>query len=214
MKEKNIPETPNPGFARYKTDRRSLIGATVGVAGLLALGAAAKSSGEPAFLRPPGSREEDEFLARCLRCDRCRSVCHTNVIAIASWSDGLKTLRTPVLNFRLGHCDFCHKCADVCPTGAIEDFDPDTFKIGVAELTKTCIALRTGACTVCKEKCPEEAITLDERNRPVIDPELCNGCGLCVTMCPANVLQSYKSSVDRGIVVKHLPRGESEGNAS
>ena len=174
----------------------------VGATALLALGAGvrgAKGSGE--LIRPPGSVGEDEFLARCIRCDRCRSVCHLNVISVAGFSDGLIHVRTPFLDFHLGHCDFCQDCARVCPTHAIEMFDPKTVKVGVAELTERCIALRTGACRLCYDECEYKAITLDARNRPVIHADKCNGCGLCVKVCPANVLQSFKDGSQRGVVI-------------
>ena len=173
--------------------RRQVVAGVVGAAAWLALGAGvrgAKGSGE--LIRPPGSVGEDEFLARCIRCDRCRSVCHLNVISVAGFPDGLIHVRTPFLDFHLGHCDFCQDCARVCPTHAIEMFDPKTVKVGVAELTERCIALRTGACRLCYDECEYKAITLDARNRPVIHADKCNGCGLCVKVCPANVLQSFK----------------------
>lgn len=182
--------------------RRQVVAGAVGAAALLALGAGvrgAKGSGE--LIRPPGSVGEDEFLARCIRCDRCRSVCHLNVISVAGFSDGLIHVRTPFLDFHLGHCDFCQDCARVCPTHAIEMFDPKTVKVGVAELTERCIALRTGACRLCYDECEYKAITLDARNRPVIHVDKCNGCGLCVKVCPANVLQSFKDGSQRGVVI-------------
>ena len=180
--------------------RRQVVAGAVGATALLALGAGvrgAKGSGE--LIRPPGSVGEDEFLARCIRCDRCRSVCHLNVISVAGFSDGL--IHTPFLDFHLGHCDFCQDCARVCPTHAIEMFDPKTVKVGVAELTERCIALRTGACRLCYDECEYKAITLDARNRPVIHADKCNGCGLCVKVCPANVLQSFKDGSQRGVVI-------------
>lgn len=136
--------------------------------------------------------------ALCLRCDRCRSVCHTGVIGVGGFAEGLLVMRTPVMNFHGGFCDFCRKCAEVCPTGAIRDFDPETEKIGLAHVTETCIALRTAACTACEEACPYDAITLDAQNRPVVDPGLCNGCGKCEQICPANVYQAYRGGRLRG----------------
>ena len=37
-----------------------------------------------------------------------------------------------------------------------------------------------------------------------IDEAKCNGCGLCVLVCPANVLRSYQGGLERGIVVRPL----------
>lgn len=41
---------------------------------------------------------------------------------------------------------------------------------------------------------PYDAITLDAQNRPVVDPGLCNGCGKCEQICPANVYQAYREA--------------------
>lgn len=193
--------------SRHFLGRRSVIAGSIGVAGLFALGAVA-SGREATLIRPPGSVDETEFLARCLRCDRCRSVCPTGVIGVGSLTDGLAVMRTPVMNFHLGYCDFCRKCAEVCPTGAILDFDSETAKVGLAEVTESCIALRTAACTKCHEACPYDAITLDGANRPVVDRAKCNGCGKCEEVCPANVYQAYKGGAVRGIVVRLLKKEE------
>ena len=85
-----------------KFDRRGLLAGSAGAAGLLLLGAWGSTEGEPHLVRPPGSVPAENFLARCLRCDRCRSVCHTNVISSGKLSDGILSLRTPVMDFRLG----------------------------------------------------------------------------------------------------------------
>lgn len=188
--------------------RRQVVAGAVGAAALFALGAGVRSSkASDDLVRPPGSVSKDAFLARCIHCDRCRSICHLDVIAVAGFSEGFVNVRTPYMNFSLGHCDFCQDCARVCPTHAIEEFDPDTVKVGLAELTDRCIALRTGACRECYEKCEYKAITLDARNRPVIHPDKCNGCGVCVHVCPANVLQSFKDASVRGIVIRPIQKG-------
>lgn len=184
----------------FGMQRRDLCVAAGGILGLLALGAAGRSGGTSApAIRPPGGQDESEFIARCIRCDRCRSVCHTSVIGVGTIAGGLTQMRTPVMNYVRGDCDFCHKCVNVCPTQALHDFDPKTAKIGTAELTDICIALRTGGCTKCYELCPYDAISLSETNAPIIDANRCNGCGTCVNVCPANVFQSFKGETVRGI---------------
>jgi Na+-translocating ferredoxin:NAD+ oxidoreductase subunit B len=40
----------------------------------------------------------------------------------------------------------------------------------------------------CQVACPFDAITMKD-NQPVIDPEACTGCGVCVKNCPKQVLQ-------------------------
>lgn len=188
--------------------RRQMVAGGIGTATLFALGIGVKQlKASESLIRPPGSVDEANFLARCIRCDRCRSVCHLDVIAIAGFSDGLINIRTPYLNYHLGYCDFCGDCVRVCPTHAIEPFDSSEVKVGVAELTDRCIALRTGACRLCFDECEYEAITLDSRNRPVIHSDKCNGCGLCVKICPANVLQSFRDGTDRGIVIVPIQKG-------
>ena len=41
-------------------------------------------------------------------------------------------------------------------------------------------------CNPCEASCPHHAITIGEpiTNLPVVDPDKCVGCGLCVAMCP------------------------------
>ena len=125
--------------------RRDLIAGAAGAVGLVVFGGFICHStvSEASLVRPPGSRPEAEFLARCIRCDRCRSVCHTNAVGIAQFETGFLAMRTPVMTFHLGHCDFCKKCAEVCPTGSIEDFAPETVRIGIAVVMESCFALGT-----------------------------------------------------------------------
>ncbi|NLG85832.1 MAG: RnfABCDGE type electron transport complex subunit B, partial [Firmicutes bacterium] len=40
----------------------------------------------------------------------------------------------------------------------------------------------------CARACPFGAITMGEDNLPVIDPDVCTGCGVCVQTCPQSVL--------------------------
>lgn len=97
--------------------RRDLIAGAAGAVGLVVFGGFIGHStvSEASLVRPPGSRPEAEFLTRCIRCDRCRSVCHTNAVGIAHFETGFLAMRTPVMTFHLGHCDFAKNAQKSVP---------------------------------------------------------------------------------------------------
>jgi len=120
-------------------------------------------------IRPPGSVEEQEFLARCIKCDQCSRVCPTNVLQPALFEPGVEGLWTPILNFRMGACQHqCTACGHVCPTGAIQRITGEE-KLGLGAFeTVGPIQLGTAhfdvgrclpwskniPCVVCEEVCP------------------------------------------------------------
>ena len=190
-------------------------GAAAGVVllgGAAKLGAAMEPEGKQGFIRPPGALPEADFLSKCTRCGRCLSVCHTGAVENAGLSQGFINWRTPVMMFSKADCDFCRRCAEVCPTGALTLWLVGTVQIGVAELTQSCIALRTGGCTKCWEECPYDAIYLNAKRAPVIDAERCCGCGVCEKVCPALVLQSMREGAERGIVVRPIQSQKNKKN--
>lgn len=191
--------------------RRAFVGlcATCAVAlgGGAALAAAADGKER---LRPPGGQDLEALMTSCIRCDRCRSACPRNVIGIAPVEDGLAAARLPFISFTDDGCDFCNRCIEVCPTGALTGFDPATDKIGVARVQADRCLAYNGGCTLCLEKCPYGALTLDLAGRPVVDEGLCNGCGMCEAVCPALVYRSFAGGTRRGIVIEALPEGGSK----
>lgn len=118
--------------------------------------------------------------------------------------DGLLNARTPILDFHRGMCDFCGRCAAVCPTSTIGTMDPAVNRIGVAVVDEErCIAWSGGsACLVCVDVCPTGAITEDASGRPVVNAALCNGCGACEYACPSNRYRAFTGGRTRGINVQ------------
>lgn len=195
-----MPDSENTEFPRL--NRRDVVAGAAGAALILTLGAAAKAASSGEFIRPPGANNEARFRSLCLGCDKCRSICHTGAIVPADFAAGFLNLRTPIMNFSNADCDYCKRCIEICPTGALEMFQGKTTVIGIAEVTETCIALRTGGCTKCYEVCPYDAITLDEKKCPIVDKKACVGCGRCEKDCPALILQSLRTGSERGIIVR------------
>jgi ferredoxin len=159
----------------------------------------------PARLRPPGVVEDVASaggdMPGCVRCGACLQACPTSGLQPALSQAGLEGLWTPVLTPRLGYCDYsCNACGQVCPVGAIPALSLEEKRqqvIGKAYVVHDrCLAWADGIpCIVCEEMCPlpQKAITWDEGvsipggelvQRPVVNRELCIGCGICEYKCP------------------------------
>ncbi len=197
-----------PRATRLDLGRRAVLAAGLGgLAGGALLHThpqSGKRTFSPELIRPPGSVEEEEFLARCIRCGSCMKVCPTNGLHPAFLEGGLAGLWTPVFQMKLGYCEYeCTLCTQVCPTDAIRQLtvkEKQKTSIGLAFIDKNrCLPFAFGrSCIVCQEHCPTptKAIWFEEvevKNQkgersivkqPHVDPELCIGCGICENKCP------------------------------
>ena len=202
--EESMSEDEKPRDGSPAVSRRAFALGAAGVAGLCAVGGVGVAlAGDGSLLRPPGGQDEAAFIARCLKCDKCRSICPENCLTVCVLENGLVNYRTPRIDFRKGYCTFCNECIEVCPTQALVPFDPSTEKIGVAVVdVNECIAYQGSGCHICVDACEYEAIELNDSGKPVVHAELCNGCGKCELVCPSATYRAYTGSHARGINVE------------
>jgi formate hydrogenlyase subunit 6/NADH:ubiquinone oxidoreductase subunit I len=123
--------------------------------------------------------------------------CPTNALQPCTLDDGLSRLSTPKVAPRIGGCEEkCYLCGHVCPTNAIRKltYEEKRFaKIGTAVIDRhRCLAWeQKKECLVCDEVCPYNAIvprtvetTKGAFKVPVVDEDICIGCGMCEQQCP------------------------------
>ncbi|MDD5284399.1 MAG: 4Fe-4S binding protein [Desulfuromonadaceae bacterium] len=181
------------------------------------------------LLRPPGVRDEDNFLKKCVRCGECMKVCLKNALYPSAWQAGVEGIYTPLLIPRLGYCEFnCTLCGQVCPTGAIPNlpvFKKRREVIGKAVFDKNhCLPFAKRIdCIVCEEHCPipDKAIRSRELKltgfdgvvrtvkEPYVMEEICNGCGICEFVCPVET----KAGIEVFAVKNRAPIAEPAATA-
>ncbi|EES89807.1 ferredoxin-type protein NapG [Helicobacter canadensis] len=164
-----------------------------------------ESRANPLILRPPGALEEKEFLKHCIKCGLCVEACPFDTLKLASAGSG-KPIGTPYFIPREIPCEMCPDipCVAICPTKALEPklvqsdgiWEINKARMGVAIVDKEhCVAYWGIQCDACYRACPlmGEAIKLElKRNErtgkhsyllPVVESEVCTGCGKCEKAC-------------------------------
>ena len=133
---------------------------------------------------PPGAADKASFMRKCTGCLLCVKVCPQKIIVPDK--NGTGTVR---LDLAGSSCRYnCHRCGNICPTGAIRPL-PIAIKQSVAIakakfIPTVCIVYQEGEkCGKCAKACPTGAITL-RRGAPRFNAKLCIGCGACRTACP------------------------------
>lgn len=158
-------------------------------------------------IRPPAALEENEFINRCVRCGNCMKVCPTNGLQPVSFQSGIEGVWTPQLVPEIGYCEYnCTLCGKTCPTGAIRSLSlaqKHATNLGLAVVDRSLCIAWTGnrQCMVCEEHCPtpDKAIKLKRDSvdgkvvlRPLVDGNLCVGCGICQTKCPTSPVRAIR----------------------
>ena len=136
---------------------------------------------------PPGATSTEDFLQTCNQCNKCVAACPHESIRVLHGED-TKYSGYPVIDSQIQPCFFCgdFPCIRSCNTGALTE--QGHIKIGVAEIViENCLAHTGKFCQSCINNCPlvGQAIYSDADGKPEIALEICNGCGICVQVCPA-----------------------------
>jgi MauM/NapG family ferredoxin protein len=165
------------------------------------------SAASRSVIRPPAALPEEEFVDRCVRCGNCMRVCITNGLQPSMGESGISGIWTPKLVPEIGYCEYnCILCGNTCPTGAIRRVSlaqkRDT-RLGIAVVDRSiCISWAGGKqCMVCEEHCPvpdkaikavEETVNGKVIRKPVVDGNLCVGCGICQNKCPVGPVRAVR----------------------
>ncbi|MFQ5763326.1 MAG: 4Fe-4S dicluster domain-containing protein [Rhodospirillales bacterium] len=147
---------------------------------------------EAAPLRPPGALAERDFLAACIRCLQCSSVCPNQCIQFEGLGSGVVRAYAPLIRPREQACVLCMKCTQACPTDALTPItdNPDAIlasvRMGLAKVSEDlCYSYNGRMCGVCYYACPfpDKALRLKTYARPVVVKDACVGCGSCERAC-------------------------------
>ncbi|MBN2693307.1 4Fe-4S binding protein [bacterium] len=129
---------------------------------------------------PPGATQF--FYEKCNNCGDCVEICPHNTIKSGDY---------PYILASKNPCYLCKDvpCSKVCQTGALEKVDSwKNIKLGVVAATFRCKNYEKAQkeCFICQDICPfgEDCIEFNGFNLPIVNRDICTGCGLCVVMCP------------------------------
>lgn len=187
-------------ISRRRFLQTGLCGLAAGAGLSLPLLRESSSAWASTYLRPPGALDAAAFDAACIRCGLCVEACPYDTLRLFEF-DGSAQSGTPYFVAREVPCEMCADipCLHACPTGAL---DPGLAAIGDAEMGVAALShpelcnsyVGNSFCDSCVRACPlqGQAISLaigptpmGGLFTPVVDPDVCTGCGKCEHDCIA-----------------------------
>ncbi len=141
------------------------------------------------WLRPPGARDEQEFLNVCSRCGNCVHACPVQAIHLdhsAHRAGGV-----PYVDPDSSACVMCDElsCMNQCPSSALMLVPREAIDMGTAVWNESlCLRTTVGEqCTMCVDHCPVGTLALEVvDNRIAVHEDHCTGCGSCQNNCPTH----------------------------
>jgi ferredoxin-type protein NapG len=175
-------------------DRRNFFKRGFGKATEVAVKVADKRVSDRAkhWIRPPYAVPELDFLLACTRCNACIEACPHDVIFPLSARLGADVANTPALDLLKKGCHLCDDwpCVNVCEPKVLVLAEPneqgeiDLPMFARAEInTETCLPYSGPECGACATSCTVDGALTFQSEKPIINAELCVGCGLCREAC-------------------------------
>ncbi|MCF8105060.1 MAG: RnfABCDGE type electron transport complex subunit B, partial [Desulfohalobiaceae bacterium] len=128
----------------------------------------------------------------CIALGSCVRSCPFDALSMGS--DGL-----PIVNEEL--CTGCGNCVQACPRD-IPRLIPMSQKTAnlcsthdAGKVVKQVCSTGCIGCSVCKKKCPEEAVSMVDK-LAVVDPDVCTGQGVCIEKCPTGSMVSLQPGAE------------------
>jgi ferredoxin-type protein NapF len=136
--------------------------------------------------------DSETMRTHCTGCGACADACPEGIVTKGRGGH-------PVLDFSAA-CTFCAACAEACDE-SVFDLERDPPWAAVAIIGEGCFEPRGISCRACEDACDARALRarplLGGRAEMVVDPEVCTGCGGCVSVCPARAIDIGEPEVTR-----------------
>lgn len=134
-------------------------------------------------VRPPYHQEGYAFSEICVTCQDtpCVNACEEKIIF-------LDAAHTPCLDFTKRGCTFCDACARECPNGVLDVASKRELPVKAEIDIMACMAWHQSLCNSCLDACEPRAILFLGLFRPHIEMDVCNGCGMCIGICPSSAI--------------------------